>query len=325
MARYLSVVLTILSFAIPYTALSQEVVAVEQLTPEEREAKRAEREAKRDEAALTKRGQMDLGGITGGPDKLLNPPDRNWRVRGQAELGFVGVLSHTLQFGEDGTEIDYVEEGGQDVLFPFTRLQAELELWKRLNISFLYQPLLFESEVAWDEDERIYGLDFPAGTPTDLTYNFGFYRLSFQYDFFRAPDQDLAIGLSAQIRNATISFTSVDGSLRRDTRDIGFVPIVKVEGRYTFDNGFFLGTEIDGFYAWGRYVSASRNDFDGLIIDASVRAGLPVRPVGELYLNLRYLGGGARGTDETPSQPWSDGYTDNWLHTLSLSLGILVR
>jgi len=325
MARTLTILLVIVGIAIPFGASAQEVVVAEQLTPEERETKRAERKAKRDEAALTQRGQMDLGGITGHPDLLLNPAGRNWRIRGAAELGFAGVLAHTIQFGEDGTELDYVKEGGQDVLFPFARFQAELELWQRLNISFLYQPLRLQTEPVFPEDERIDGLDFPAGTPMDLDYNFGFYRLSFQYDFFRAPDQDLAIGLSAQIRNATISFTSADGTLRRSTRDIGFVPIIKVEGRYTFQNGFFMGAEVDGFYAWGRYVSGSRNDFDGLIVDASLRAGLPVRPVGELYLNLRYLGGGARGTDETPDQPWQDGYTNNWLHTMTLSLGILVR
>lgn len=285
---------------------------------------REERIERRAEAALTKRGQMDNGGVTGGQSWTLNPPDRNWRIRGSAELGFVGVLSHTIQLSEDGSEWDYVEDGGQDVLFPFTRVQAELELWKRLNISFLYQPLLLRSQVTLEEDQRVDGLDFPAGTAVDLGYNFGFYRLSFQYDFFRAPDQDLAIGISAQIRNATIDFTSADGTLRRSTRNIGFVPIIKVEGRYTFDNGFFMGTEVDGFYAWGRYVSASRDDFDGLIIDASLRAGLPMPPVGEVYLNLRYLGGGARGTNSTPDGP-GDGYTNNWLHTLSLSLGLNFR
>ncbi len=297
----------------------------EPLTPEERQARQAERKARRDEAALTRRGQMDLGGVTGGPNALLNPPGRNWRVRGQAELGFVQVVAHFIELGEDGTKWDYVENGGQDVLFPYTRLQAELELWQRLNVSFLYQPLNFQTEVILIESERVDGLEFPKGTAVDLGYNFGFFRLSLQYDFFRAPDQDLAIGISAQIRNATIEFTSADGTLRRSSGNIGFVPVIKVEGRYTFDNGFFMGTEIDGFYAWGRYVSGSKNDFDGLIVDASLRAGLPLRPVGEVYLNLRYVGGGARGTDETPDQPWQDGYTNNWLHTMALSLGLLVR
>ncbi len=275
-----------------------------------------------DDPAL--RGHYDAGGITGGPNWQLNPADRAWRIRGKAELGFTSVLAHTIQFGKDGTELDYVNEGGQDVLFPFTRLQAELELWKRFNITFLYQPLLLSTRVVLPETERMYGQEFPAGTAMDLNYNFGFYRLSLLYDFFKAPDQDLAIGLSAQIRNATIDFTSADGTLRRSTRDIGFVPIIKVMGRYTFANGVFLGTEIDGFYAWGRYVSGSKNDFDGLIVDASLRAGLPLRSVGEVYVNLRYVGGGARGTDEDYPPP-GDGYTNNWLHTLNLSLGLLVR
>ena len=41
------------------------------------------------------------------------------------------------------------------------------------------------------------------------------------------------------------------------------------------------------------------------------------------FLNLRDIGGGARGTDEPPEQ--GDGYTNNWLHTIALSLGVQVR
>ena len=111
------------------------LIAVLALPALEANAKRKRTPPPTDDPAL--RGHYDTGGVTGGPNWQLNPADRPWRVRGKAELGFTRVLSHTIQFGQDGTELDYVNEGSQDVLFPFTRLQAELELWKRFNVMFL--------------------------------------------------------------------------------------------------------------------------------------------------------------------------------------------
>src|SRR5687767_10071847 len=48
----------------------------------------------------------------------LNPPDRWFALRASAELGFVGVVKHNLQFGKDGTYVDMRKDAGQDVLFP---------------------------------------------------------------------------------------------------------------------------------------------------------------------------------------------------------------
>ncbi len=41
-----------------------------------------------------------------------------FRYRAVAEVGFTFVLSYHLQLGQNGTYFDYVENGGQDVLFP---------------------------------------------------------------------------------------------------------------------------------------------------------------------------------------------------------------
>ena len=44
------------------------------------------------------------------------------KFRAVAEIGFISVLSHKIQLGEGGTYFNYVTDGGQDVLFPSTRL-----------------------------------------------------------------------------------------------------------------------------------------------------------------------------------------------------------
>lgn len=250
----------------------------------------------------------------------FNNPKNPVKFYGVVELGFIGVLKHRIQLSESGTEFDYVKEGGQDVLFFFARLSAELRILKRHAIIFLYQPINIETQAVLNRDVVVDDLTFPEGTPLDLRYGFDFYRLSYLYDFFKDPDIELAVGLSMQIRVAAISFTSADGLLRRARDDIGPVPVIKVRFRYTFKPGIWLGFEGDGFWASGRIITGSNNDFEGAILDASLRLGFNLTNFLETFVNVRYLGGGARGTDKDFEGP-GDGYTNNWLHTMSLSLG----
>ncbi len=282
--------------------------------------RRAARKAryKAEDDALAERQKQRYG------DKwLLNPAHRWWSVRATAEIGFVGTIYNQIQIGMDGTPFDYRNEGGQDAVYPLVRFSGEWEAKRRHTLIFLYQPLNIVSDTKFRNDHRIDGVDFPAGTAVDVRYDFSYYRFSYLYDFLRDPEQELAIGLSGQIRNAILGFTSVDGQLRSASRGLGFVPILKFRGRYTFDNNLWLGTEIDGFYAKGRGVSGSTNYFEGAIVDASARVGMVLLPVGDIFVNLRYVGGGARGTDEGDLD--YDGYTSNWLHLMSFSVGIQLR
>ncbi|MFO0572420.1 MAG: hypothetical protein U1A78_00335 [Polyangia bacterium] len=254
----------------------------------------------------------------------LKTPTRSVAFRLNAELGTIGVLKHTIQFSQDGTQLDYVREGGQDNLSFFARISAELELFRRHSFIFLYQPLDLRTEQVLSRDVSIDKLTFPAGTPVDFRYGFDFYRFSYQFDFLKSARHELALGLGIQIRNANISFTSADGTLRRINHNIGPVPLLRLRARYTFDSGVFLGTEIDGLYARGKVITGSLYSFEGALLDASVRVGLVVSSFLDVYLNLRYLGGGASGVSENDPPP-GDGYTDNWLHTLTASIGFTIR
>lgn len=256
----------------------------------------------------------------------LNPPERWYALRAGAELGFVGVLMHKIQFGQAGTRFDFREEGGQSTLFPFVRFTGEWEVKKRHSFVFLIQPLKLRSTATAVRDVRVDDVVFAAGTPMRLSYDFGFYRFSYLFDFFKDPEQELAIGLSLQLRNAAIDFASSDGAQQVSNRNLGVVPILKLRGRYTWKrHGVWLGGEIDGFYASGRIVTGSRNDFVGAIVDASTRVGFWIPRAGDAFVNVRYVGGGARGTEEDDQRPGDDGFTDNWLHTMALSVGVYIR
>ena len=86
------------------------------------------------------------------------------------------------------------------------------------------------------------------------------------------------------------------------------------------DDGGFLEAEMDGFYAPIKYFNGGKSDVEGAILDASLRAGLELSEDVTGFFNVRYLGGGAQGTSKDDDGP-GDGYTRNWLHFMTASVG----
>jgi len=258
----------------------------------------------------------------------LNKPSDSFEVRFASEMGFLGVIKHTIQFGREGTKFDYVADGSQDILFPYRRMSAELHLKPRHTIVLLYQPIDIRTETYLLSPLVLDSDTFSAGTAMNLRYGFDFYRVSYQYDFWPEPDRELAVGLSMQVRDASISFVPKDGSNARVYQDLGPVPILRFRGRLPIGGSSWVGTEIDGFYAQGKVVTGSSNvesSFRGAILDASLRYGLSLNESVDAFINARYIGGGASGQQSEPEIANTDGYTDNWLGTFSFSVGMYIR
>ncbi len=249
-------------------------------------------------------------------------PERPWRLDLHAELGSLWVAYHTVKLDRDGTDMDYIDDLGQENLVPFVRGSADLYLGDRQQhvVTLLYQPLEIVSARTLARDLLIDDQVFPEGAAVRSTYSFPFARISYLYDFADGPDE-LAIGASLQLRNATIEFEQLDGPAFRSRRDIGPVPVLKFRWRQGFANGAFAGFEIDGFYAPIKYLNGGETDVEGAIVDASLRAGLELRQDVDAFLNLRWLGGGASGGGEDDDNP-GDNYNENWLTFFSLSLGL---
>lgn len=126
--------------------------------------------------------------------------------------------------------------------------------------------------------------------------------------------------MGLQLRNASIAFASRDGTLLRTRNDVGPVPLLRARGRFPVDRTIFVGFEIDGFYAPISVLNGSDTEITGAILDASFQLGWKIRDAMETFVNLRYLGGGAVGSgDPTPT---SDGNQSNWLHFVTLNLGV---
>lgn len=256
------------------------------------------------------------------------------RLALQAETGFVNIFLHTISIGSasddpPNTTFDYVNEGGQEILFPFSRLTAELS-GGRHHVVFLYQPLEITRSVRFEEQRVIDDIVFPSDENVDVTYSFPFYRGSYLYDFAPASNLELSAGLSLQLRNATLLFASRDGELLTVSQDLGPVPIVKIRSMWRPAKsrvpGLFFGLEADGFYASSAFFNGADFEFTGSIFDASVRAGYSPMPGVDVFANVRALGGGASGTRPASDREfWTqsrDGATDNFLVTGAITLGV---
>ncbi|TVR91099.1 MAG: hypothetical protein EA428_06690 [Spirochaetaceae bacterium] len=258
----------------------------------------------------------------------LTQTDPSVVIRLVAEAGFLGVIDHRIRYSEADSAFLYHKDGGQDVLFPFARLSAELELNQRHTAVFLYQPLEIETRVDMPAGLQIDGEPF-AGDSLRLLYSFPFYRLSYLYRFLHGDTWWVEAGGSLQIRNANTEFEArgSDGSGGTGEPGVasgfyrsagtGPVPLLKLRGRYDLPHGFWLGLEADGIYAPISYLNGSDNETVGALLDASLRAGYRVNSSMDTFVNVRYLGGGA--ANEDPKD-----YTVNWLHTYTVSLGAVV-
>ncbi len=236
------------------------------------------------------------------------------------ETGLLLPVENRVQFGRDGTEFEYVEEGGQDLVFPFARYEAEIGFVERHKFLLLYQPLELTTRVSLSRDIRVDGLDFPENTPVELLYGFPYYRLTYLFDFLRSPRSELALGLSLQLRRAQIEFTSLDGELFRSRRNVGPVPLLNFRFLAPLPKRLWLAGDLQGLYAPGEIIPSQDGDGVGAFLGAGLKLGVELRPFFRPFFGIRYIGGGSRAEDPDYQGP-GDGFAENWIHYLAFNLG----
>ncbi|MBN2874714.1 MAG: hypothetical protein JXM71_06425 [Spirochaetales bacterium] len=241
----------------------------------------------------------------------------------EAEGGAVKVLYHTYQVGETGTEFDFVKNGGQEILFPFQRFVVKAGFKGGHELRFLYQPLEVATQIDAKADFTVDSSTFVAGEAVDVVYGFPFYRATYLYDFIDGAPS-LSAGAAIQLRNASIRFTSVDGSERAVSQNLGIVPAVALAGELPLGNGFYAGFEATGLWASSAIINGADFEFEGSILDASLRAGAQVDERVHAFVNLRFLGGSAMGVSQYDPLYWTQSterYTANYLATTTFTLG----
>jgi len=249
--------------------------------------------------------------------------DKPVQIAFEVESGALKVLYHTYRVGAGSSTFNFVTQGGQEILFPFERLTASTTLIDRHQIRFLYQSLELNTRITARENFTIDNVSFNTGDVVDITYGFPFYRFTYLYDFLPG-ESELALGAALQFRNASISFTSADGTKRAISQNLGLVPALAVSGRFPFATHFFAAFDATGIYASSAFFNGANFSFEGSILDASVRGGMKLQKGLESYINLRFIGGSAAGVSQYPSDYWTQSIgkdTANYLATMALTVG----
>jgi hypothetical protein len=280
--------------------------------------------------AATAASLMMLGAVgaqvPGGPE---GPPRESWIVP-HFETGVVKVLFHEYRSGPEATNpvFDYVNQGGQEILFPYQRLSVDFHLGTENIVTLLYQPLTLTTRTVAQKNGTaavsVDGVDF-ASLPLDLIYGFDFWRASWLYNFAQGRGEILGAGVSLQARNASISFTSTDGSKRAISQNLGLVPILKTRWAHWFTPDFGLDTTADGFYASSALFNGATKPFEGWIWDVSVSAKTRLLPGAIGFATVRSIGGGARGENAystTQATVSTNPQSYNALATAAFTLGL---
>lgn len=244
----------------------------------------------------------------------------------ETEQGTIALVHHTYQNGANNSEFDFIKQGGQNNLYPFSRYTVGATIEENHRLWFTYQPLELKTAVEFVNEVKIGNETFEANTPMELTYSFPFYRMTYTYDLLgRYDNAYLGVGLALQIRNASIQFKEVKGVDMYVSQNVGLVPALAIYSEYVFPFGLTLSADIAGSYASSAIINGADFEFEGSILDASLRMSYLVKEGYSLFANARFFGGTANGTSENVGDTWTDNvlpYTKNNIASLTFSAGL---
>ena len=263
---------------------------------------------------------------------LINREDSPVAFHFEAEMGALSVVHHTYQVGENGDAFNFRTQGGQDILFPFTRFQAGMLIKDRHLVELLYQPLTIVTKVPFEGPVGMDGKKLDG--PMELTYGFPFYRATYGFDLLKDSRAQFFVGGVIQLRNASIIFAQLDGDSEDNdsemvtSQNVGPVPALFIRGRYEFPSGLHLQGEATGIFASSRFINGANFEFEGSLLDASLRAGYGLKNDTDVFGVVRFIGGTASGTSESNRDRWSvpdETFTENRLAIVSVSIGAALK
>jgi hypothetical protein len=142
--------------------------------------------------------------------------------------------------GDSGTRFSLSEDLSTRSA-PYFRIRAGIAAGRH-EVHALYAPLRLEASGTAPDDIDFFGTTFPAGAPLRGTYRFDSYRLGYRYALVQRETLELAVGLTAKIRDAAITVCSATCTVRANT---GFVPLasVRLHWRFAGPVGLLLDAE----------------------------------------------------------------------------------
>jgi hypothetical protein len=181
--------------------------------------------------------------------------------------------------------------------WPAGRAYLTWNINSRHSLRALAAPLSITETDVLSSQTVFAGATFNAGTPTETTYKFNSWRLTYAYNFYESSRWVWWVGFTTKIRDAKVELRQ--GATSAAKTDVGFVPLLHVVGWYRFSERWRLALDFDAL-AGG----------PGRAEDAALKLYVDLNDDWALSAGYRTVEGGA-DVDEV--------YNFAWLHYLVAS------
>jgi len=217
----------------------------------------------------------------------------------ELEGGAVWQSKNDVQIpnSEEATRFSLLDIEGSGP-WPAARIYLTWNINPRHSLRVLVAPLSITETGVRSSSTSFAGTTFEAGIPTEATYRFNSWRLTYSYRFHQSTRWAWRVGFTAKIRDAKIELSQNDTSAAKT--DVGFVPLLHVRGQYAFTECWRLILDVDAL-AGG----------PGRAEDASLKLHADVGERWSVSAGYRTVEGGA-DVDEV--------YAFAWLHYAVASL-----
>lgn len=163
------------------------------------------------------------------------PPEEDGRSPFVVEIetGPVWQTRNDVQIPNDpsGTRFSLQDVTGNGP-WPAGRIYLTWRLDESHALRGLVAPLQFTETGPLPEPVDFAGASYAPDVPTEATYRFNSYRLSYLYRFHHGRRWTWNVGFTAKIRDAVVELDQ--GGTTSQKTDLGFVPLLHVSGEWRF-------------------------------------------------------------------------------------------
>jgi hypothetical protein len=162
----------------------------------------------------------------------------------ELEVGPVWQSRNDVQIPNDdsGTRFSLEELAGSGP-WASGRLYFSWNINDRHGLRALLAPLSLTETGMLDEPVQFAGELYQPGVPTEATYQFNSWRLSYRYRFHHGERWTWWVGFTAKVRDAKVELRQGD-TTSRDT-DVGFVPLAHIGADWRFAERWHLLFDLD--------------------------------------------------------------------------------
>jgi hypothetical protein len=190
---------------------------------------------------------------------------------------------------EDGSRFSMIDLQGNGP-WPAGRVYLTWNITSRHGLRALAAPLSITETGVLGSQTSFAGATFDPDSPTEATYKFNSWRLTYAYRLKNGSRWSWWIGFTAKIRDAKIELSQ--GGTSAEKTDLGFVPLLHIRGWYRFSDQWRLVLDADAL-AGG----------PGRAEDVSLKLYMDIKDRWSLSAGYRTVEGGA-DVDEVYNFAW---------------------